>query len=301
MRIVTDVPELDVRGGVLAIGNFDGVHRGHRALLDRMRRWADEEGRPSAVVTFFPPAKVLFRGASYLSSRQEKIELLRPFGPDAIAVVPFTHDYARTDKEAFLAELAELRPRAVVVGEDFRFGRHRAGGLDDLQHVPERLEVFGLRLDGDAPISSSRIREHLAAGEIEAANRLLGEPYLAIGTVTAGDRRGRTIGVPTANLELPPEKALPLGVFAVRADTPHGTFGGMANVGPRPSFPEGAPRLEAHLFDFAGDLYDAALQVRFLTRLRGQRRFDGLDDLKAQLDADRAAARRALAQPPGRR
>jgi len=301
VRIVTDVPELDVRGGVLAIGNFDGVHRGHRALLDRMRRWADEEGRPSAVVTFFPPAKVLFRGASYLSSRQEKIELLRPFGPDAIAVVPFTHDYARTDKEAFLAELAELRPRAVVVGEDFRFGRHRAGGLDDLQHVPERLEVFGLRLDGDAPISSSRIREHLAAGEIEAANRLLGEPYLAIGTVTAGDRRGRTIGVPTANLELPPEKALPLGVFAVRADTPHGTFGGMANVGPRPSFPEGAPRLEAHLFDFAGDLYDAALQVRFLTRLRGQRRFDGLDDLKAQLDADRAAARRALAQPPGRR
>jgi len=301
VRIVTDVPELDVRGGVLAIGNFDGVHRGHRALLDRMRRWADEEGRPSAVVTFFPPAKVLFRGASYLSSRQEKIELLRPFGPDAIAVVPFTHDYARTDKEAFLAELAELRPRAVVVGEDFRFGRHRAGGLDDLQHVPERLEVFGLRLDGDAPISSSRIREHLAAGEIEAANRLLGEPYLAIGTVTAGDRRGRTIGVPTANLELPPEKALPLGVFAVRADTPHGTFGGMANVGPRPSFPDGAPRLEAHLFDFAGDLYDAALQVRFLTRLRGQRRFDGLDDLKAQLDEDRAAARRALAQPPGRR
>jgi len=301
VRIVTDVPELDVRGGVLAIGNFDGVHRGHRALLDRMRRWADEEGRPSAVVTFFPPAKVLFRGASYLSSRQEKIELLRPFGPDAIAVVPFTHDYARTDKEAFLAELAELRPRAVVVGEDFRFGRHRAGGLDDLQHVPERLEVFGLRLDGDAPISSSRIREHLAAGEIEAANRLLGEPYLAIGTVTAGDRRGRTIGVPTANLELPPEKALPLGVFAVKADTPHGTFGGMANVGPRPSFPDGAPRLEAHLFDFAGDLYGAALQVRFLTRLRGQRRFDGLDDLKAQLDADRAAARRALAQPPGRR
>ena len=301
MRIVSYVPELDVRGAVVAIGNFDGVHRGHRALLDRMRRWADEEGRPSAVVTFFPPAKVLFRGASYLSSREEKIELLRPFGPDAIAVVPFTHDYARTEKETFLAELGELRPRAVVVGEDFRFGRHRAGGLDDLQHVPERLEVFGLRLDGDAPISSSRIREHLAAGEIDAANRLLGEPYLAIGTVTAGDRRGRTIGVPTANLELPPEKALPLGVFAVQADTPHGTYGGMANVGPRPSFPGGAPRLEAHLFDFDGDLYGASLQVRFVTRLRGQRRFGGLDELKAQLDADRVAARRALAQAPGRR
>ena len=301
MRVVSSVPELDVRGAVVAIGNFDGVHRGHRALLDRMRRWADDEDRASAVVTFFPPAKVLFRGASYLSSRDEKIELLRPFGPDAVAVVPFTHDYARTDKEAFLAELAELQPRAVVVGEDFRFGRHRAGGLDDLQHVPERLEVFRLRLDGDAPISSSRIREHLAAGEIAAANRLLGEPYLAMGTVAVGDRRGRTIGVPTANLELPPEKALPLGVFAVTADTPHGTFGGMANVGPRPSFPDGAPRLEAHLFDFGGDLYGATLTVRFLTRLRGQRRFGGLDDLKEQLAADRIAARRALIEAPGSR
>lgn len=298
MRIVSSVPELDVRGAVVAIGNFDGVHRGHRALLERMRQWADDEGRPSVVVTFFPPAKVLFQGASYLSSRDEKPELLRPFAPDAIAVVPFTHDYARTDKGAFLARLAELRPRAVVVGEDFRFGRNRAGGLDDLQHVPERLEVFGLRRDGDVPISSSRIREHLAAGEIAAANRLLGEPYLAMGPVIVGDRRGRSIGVPTANLELPPQKALPLGVFAVTVDAPHGTFGGMANVGPRPSFPGGAPRLEAHLFEFDGDLYGATLTVRFLTRLRGQRRFEGLDDLKAQLDADRIAARRALAQPP---
>ena len=296
MRIVSDVPSLALERPVLAIGNFDGVHRGHRALLDRMRAWAAEEGRPSGVVTFFPPAKVLFRGASYLASRDEKLSLLETFAPDAVAMIDFTHDYARTDKAAFLAVLGELRPRAIVVGEDFRFGRHRAGGLDDLQHVPDRLEVFALRLDGDAPISSSRIREHLAAGEIAAANRLLGAPYLAIGRVVEGDRRGRTIGFPTANLELPPDKALPLGVFAVHVDTPEGTFGGMANVGPRPSFPDGAPRLETHLFDYQGDLYGERLAVRFLARLRGQRRFEGVDALTAQLDADREAALTALEQ-----
>ncbi len=295
MRIVSDVPSLALDAPVLAIGNFDGVHRGHRALLARMRSWADEEGRPSGVVTFFPPAKVLFQGASFLSSRQEKLELLAAFAPDAVAMVPFDHDYARTDKSAFLAELAALRPRAIVVGEDFRFGRRRAGGLDDLQHVPERLEVFGLRLDGEAPISSSRVREHLAAGEIHAANRLLGSPYLAIGRVIEGDRRGRTIGFPTANLQVPPEKALPLGVFAVRVDTPDGRYGGMANVGPRPSYPDGAPRLEVHLFDFGGELYGERLTVRFVARLRGQRAFDGLEELTTQLEDDRLAALRALA------
>jgi riboflavin kinase/FMN adenylyltransferase len=300
MQVVEAVHRLPTRGAVLAIGNFDGVHLGHRALLRRMRIWADEEGRPAAIVTFFPPAKVLFQGMSYLASREEKLALLEPFGPDAVAMIRFDRDYARTDKAAFLAELAELAPHAIVVGEDFRFGRHRAGGLDDLQHVPERLEVFGLEHDGGAAISSSRIREHLLAGEIEAARRLLGAPYLAIGEVIEGDRRGRTIGFPTANLDLPVDKALPIGVFAVVVDTPEGRYGGMANVGPRPSFPDGAPRLEAHLFDYDGDLYGRRLAVRFLARLRGQRRFDGPDDLVAQLRADRDAARAALAADAAR-
>lgn len=294
--VVGAVAELDVRNAIVAIGNFDGVHRGHRALLERMRAWAAEEDRAAAVVTFFPPAKVLFRGISYLSSREEKLDLLAPFGPDAVAMIHFDREYARTDKSAFLAELAVLQPRAVVVGEDFRFGNRRAGGLDDLQHVPERLEVFGLRQDGETAISSSRIREHLLAGEIEAANRLLGEPYPALGEVVHGDHRGQSIGFPTANLDLPPAKALPLGVFAVQVDTPQGSFGGMANVGPRPSFPSGAPRLEAHLFDFSGDLYGACVTVRFLRRLRAQRRFADLDELTAQLQSDREAAIAALAE-----
>jgi riboflavin kinase/FMN adenylyltransferase len=295
---VSSVADLALAAPVLAIGNFDGVHRGHRALLARTRAWAREENRTSGIVTFFPPAKVLFQGASYLTSREEKLALLEPFAPDAVAVVPFDRDYARTPKEAFLERLGALAPRAIVVGEDFRFGRDRAGGLDDLQHVPERLEVFGLEREDGAAISSSRIREHLSRGEIADANRLLGAPYLAIGRVVEGDRRGRTIGFPTANLEVPADKALPHGVFAVNIDTPGGRFGGMANVGARPSFEGRPPAIEVHLFDFSGDLYGTRLAVRFRARLRGQRRFDGLGDLTAQLEADREAAVRALAQPP---
>lgn len=295
MRVEREVRALALDRPVLAIGAFDGVHLGHRALLARMRRLAHDEGRPSAVVTFFPPGKVLFQGVPFLASEAEKLQLLGTYAPEAVAMIPFTRAYARTDPATFLGELASLHPSAIVVGEDFRFGRDRAGGLDDLQHVPERMEVFRLLLDGEEPIKSSRIRDLLAAGDMTEAERLLGAPYRAHGRVVAGDRRGREIGVPTANVAVPEGKAMPHGVFAVRVDTPQGRYDGMANVGPRPSFPEGAPSLEANLFDFAGDLYDQEVTVHFLARLRGQRRFGGVDDLTRQLALDREAAQAALA------
>ena len=296
MSVVEAVRDLPFPGGVVAIGNFDGVHVGHRTLLERTRSWAAQEGRSASVVTFFPPAKVLFQGLSFLASREEKLALLAPFAPDGVAMIRFDRAYARTDKRAFLDQLAALEPHAIVVGEDFRFGRDRAGGLDDLQHVPDRLEVFGLEHQGGEVISSSRIRDALATGDLATANRLLGAPYLVIGPVVHGDRRGRTIGFPTANLDLDPAKALPLGVFAVTVDTPFGRFGGMANVGSRPSFPDGAPRLEVHLFDFDRDLYGTSVSVRLRARVRGQRRFDGLEALTAQLRADETDARSLLAR-----
>lgn len=209
-------------------------------------------------------------------------------------MTPFDHDYARTPKEAFLEQLQHLAPKLLIVGEDFHFGYKRSGGLDDLQHVTERLEVFSLRRLEEEPIKSSHIRELLRTGEVEQARRFLGYSYLAIGEVTAGDRRGRTVGFPTANLQLAPEKALPIGVFAVWVETPYGTFGGMANVGPRPSYPDAPPSLEVHLFDFDGDLYGKTIRVSFERFLRAQRRFAGLDDLKAQLAADEQRARAAL-------
>lgn len=295
MNVVASVAELVAPGGIVAIGNFDGVHLGHRRLLERMTAWGAAERRPTAIVTFFPPAKVLFQGVKYLASREEKLALLEPFEPTGIALLHFDRGYAQTDKATFLAELASLEPHAVIVGEDFRFGRGRAGGLDDLQHVAERLEVFGLEHDEGSAISSSRIREALQEGDVTTANRLLGGPYLAIGEVVHGDQRGRTIGFPTANLDLDDAKALPIGVFAVTVHAAAGRFSGMANVGPRPSFPDGSPRLEVHLFDFDGDLYGSRLQVHFHARIRGQRRFDGLDALKTRLERDRVAARSILA------
>lgn len=285
-------------GGVLSIGNFDGVHVGHRALLARMRGIAERRDLPASVITFFPPAKVLFGDATYLTSAEEKVELLSEFAPRGIAVIPFTTEFAKTDKRAFLADIEALAPRTIVVGEDFRFGRDRAGGLDDLREVADRLDVFTLQTVEGEIVKSSRIRECLESGGIERANALLGRPYRATGVVARGEQRGATIGFPTANVMVPPRKALPRGVFAVKVRHDGRDFGGMANVGDRPSFAEAPPSLEVHLFDFGGDLYGASLTVSFHAFLRSQQRFAGLEALHRQLAADAEAARSALATAP---
>jgi riboflavin kinase / FMN adenylyltransferase len=294
VRVVSSPDALELPGSVVAIGNFDGVHLGHQLLLEHLHAESRETGLPGVILTFFPPSKVLFQGTKFLADADEKAGLLAAYDPAAIVIVPFDHAYAQTPKDVFLTQLARLNPHTLIVGEDFRFGHKREGTLNDLSHLPERLEVFALRkLDGD-PVSSSRIRKHLEAGEVAAAARLLGRPYSARGRVVRGDRRGRTIGYPTANVATPEGKALPLGVFAVRVETDADVYPGMANVGPRPSFPDGAPSLEAHLFDFAGDLYGQTVQVHFLAYLRGQQRFAGIEALKARLEEDERAARTAL-------
>lgn len=282
------------RGAVLSIGNFDGVHLGHRLLLGRMREVARERGVPSVVVTFFPPARVLFGGGQYLMTPAEKLIALQEYEPDVVVSIPFDRDFAETDKDAWLEELAALEPSLIVVGQDFRFGKGRAGGLGDLRRVAAALEAFPLLEVGGAVVSSSRVRELLGAGDVSGAGRLLGTPYLVRGVVTRGQRRGRQLGFPTANLAVPAGKALPLGVFAVRVEADGRELPGMANVGPRPSFPEAPPALEAHVFDFAGDLYARELNVRFVAHLRDQRSFGGADELRAQLRRDERAARAAL-------
>ncbi len=297
MRVVDSPDAAALEGVVLSIGNFDGVHLGHRMLLDRMRELADASGRPAMVLTFFPPAKVVFGHATFLNSAEEKLDLLQPYRPDVVAMVPFSREYARTDKRSFTDQLRALTPHAIIVGEDFRFGHDREGGLNDLSPIADRLEAFGLKtLEGEV-VKSSHVRDHLAQGHIARANALLGAPYPVRGSVAHGDARGASIGFPTANIHTDERKALPLGVYAVRVETPQGTFDGMANVGPRPSFPDEVPSLEAHLFDFDDDLYGTVITTRFHTFLRAQRRFEGLADLQAQLARDAHAARRALRPP----
>lgn len=292
--VVDSLAELDLKGAVVCIGNFDGVHLGHRALLDRMAEVAVTEAAPSVVVTFFPPAKVVFGNATYLSSAEEKLELLAAYSPTAVVLKHFTREFAQTDKAVFVDLLRRIAPHTIIVGEDFRFGHQRQGTLNDLSPIARRLEAFGLITAGGEVVKSSRVREHLAAGRIDSANALLAAPYPVRGEVVTGAQRGRTIGYPTANVATGARKALPGGVFAVTVDTHAGTFGGMANVGPRPSFPDEPPSLEVHLFDFSGDLYGTVVTTRFHAFLRTQRKFGGLEELKEQLAADERAARQAL-------
>ena len=290
MQILNTPEKLELSDTIICIGNFDGVHIGHQMLLEHMQTLSKQLSKPSVIITFFPPSKVFFQGEDFLSSHEEKIELFKSYTPDAVVVIPFNEAYTHTPKEDFIAHLAQLEPHTIIVGEDFRFGYKRQGTLNDLSHLPERLEVFGMKRFQGEEVKSTRIRHLLLEGKVEAVKPLLGRSYAASGVVIQGDKRGRTIGFPTANIQTPTGKALPLGVFAVRVDTPYGRFDAMANVGPRPSFPNDPPSLEVPIFNFNHDLYGQSLTVYFEAFIRSQKKFSGLDELKAQLEDDQQTA-----------
>lgn len=284
---------------VVAVGSFDGVHLGHQALLAQLKARGREHRVPTVVYTFDPPTRVLTQGVEFLSTLPEKLDLLARYGIDETVAVPFTAEFAARPKEAFLDDLRALRPRTIVVGEDFHFGRGRAGGVADLREVTREVVALPMHQLGGEDIKSTRIREYLKAGDVNGAARLLGRHYDAQGVVVPGDRLGRTIGWPTANIRVPEGKALPLGVFAVVAITERGPDNlqrhhGMANVGFRPTVNGTERRFEVHLFDYEGDLYGEELDVKFFAWLRGEQKFAGLDELKAQIARDAGAAREAL-------
>ncbi len=294
MILINDPADAPPGPKVVAIGSFDGVHLGHRALLARALALARERRTPLLVYTFDPPTKVFTQGAPVLSTLSEKAELLAAAGAEIVLAVPFDAAFAQKSKEAFQDELRRLEPAVLVVGEDFRFGRGRAGGPEDLAAVAP-VEAVPLLWLGGAPVKSSRIRALLEAGDVEAARHLLGYPYRVSGVVVPGDRRGRTLGFPTANLAVPRQKALPPGVFAVWARHRGRRIGGVANVGLRPTFGEaGEKRLEVHLLEPAPDLYGEELSVEFVARIRPERAFPDAEALRRQIQADVAAARRRL-------
>jgi riboflavin kinase / FMN adenylyltransferase len=295
---------------VVTIGNFDGVHRGHRALVERATTEAARRGLRCVALTFDPhPAAVLRPDAvpPALQSLAERVTQLRALGCDDVDVVTFDADLAAMTPERFVSELlvARLAPGHVVVGENFRFGRGASGDVAVLRTLGEQhgfsVEAVGLvALDGqgDDVVSSSALRAGLAAGDLEAVARGLGRPYTLAGEVVAGDGRGRTIGVPTANVAVDPGRALPAdGVYACWASTASGrTDPAVVNVGWRPTFAGTTRTVEAHLLvDDAPDLYGRTLTLAFVTRIRGEERFDGPEALVARIGEDIVAARRALA------
>jgi len=221
---------------------------------------------------------------------QEKVEALREVGVELILAVPFNEEFARRPPEAFLEDLRALQASRIYVGEDFRFGQGRAGGPEALERVAPTRVVPLLSLGGEA-VKSSRIRALLREGRVEEARHLLGRLYGAYGVVVEGDRMGRRLGFPTANLAVHPLKVLPPGVFAVEAEGAFGRYKGVANVGTRPTLGGEERRLEVHLLGFAGELYGEEVRVRFLKRLREERRFPSLEALRAQIAEDVAEAR----------
>lgn len=289
--LFTEVADVPQGPKVVAVGSFDGVHLGHQHLLHLAKEEAKALRLPLLVYTFDPPSKVFTRGEGFLSEVSEKVEALWQAGAELVLVVPFNEAFARRSKEEFLEDLKALEARLLYVGEDFRFGQGRAGGPEDLERVAPVRTVPLLSLLG-GPVKSSRIRDLLKEGRVEEARHLLGRPYAARGVVVEGEKMGRRLGFPTLNLALPPKKLLPPGVYAVRAHTPRGSFFGMANVGVRPTLGEGPLRLEVHLFGFSGDLYGEEVRVEFLKKLREERRFATLEELKSQLAKDREEALR---------
>ncbi|HEY4160236.1 MAG TPA: bifunctional riboflavin kinase/FAD synthetase [Polyangiaceae bacterium] len=295
------------RSRLVAIGNFDGVHRGHRAVIEAALREAHERRLSPVALTFHPhPALVLGRGAQApLTTLARKVELLCSFSDELTVVVePFTVALSELSPAAFAADclVERLGASVVIVGDNFRFGHQRAGGLADLTRLGAELGFAAhsstLSGDGEGPFSSTRVRAALARGDLASANHVLGRPHSLSGRVVHGDARGRSIGVPTANLAEVAEALPPNGVYAVLVDRSSDGVSsalgrGVANIGVRPTSAAGFS-VEAHLFDFDRDLYGQRLRLHLVARLRDERKFSGLDELKAQISRDILAARSAL-------
>jgi riboflavin kinase/FMN adenylyltransferase len=291
---------------VVTVGNFDGVHLGHQAILGRVTSRARELGSQPVALTFDPhPVKVLQPRAELplLTTPGQKFRLLTAAGMEAVVVLPFTQEFAAIPAREFVVRyfVEGLKAREVVVGHDYSFGHKREGNIDLLKALGQTLGftvqvVWAVEVQG-AVVSSSLIRAMLKLGKVEEANQLLGRPYSVSGRVIAGKGRGaRVLGIPTANLS-PENDLLPAsGIYAVVAHQGNQVLPGVANIGTCPTFDgETALSLEVHIFDFAGDLYDQNLDVDFIARLREERRFPSVEALGAQIRADIQAARRVLA------
>ena len=289
-------------GGVVAVGNFDGVHRGHAALLDRARMQARSLGVPAVALTFEPHPRTFFRPhvpVFRLTAVDAKARLLAALDIDGLALATFDQTFAAITAEDFVSSILRrrLELKAAVVGFDFHFGKGRSGTPEVLRQAGDRLgfsvEIVKPVGDADgAPFASTDIREALVQGDVARANRLLGYRWFIIATVISGERRGRDLGFPTANLRLAPDCGLCHGIYAVRVRTPDGSErDGVASFGRRPTFDDGPPLLEVYLFDFAGDLYGKTLVVSFLDWLRPEKKFASVDALIAAIHGDSAAAR----------
>ena len=294
----------DMKGAVIAIGNFDGVHRGHQVVLEHALRQARETNKKCFVLSFEPHPRTLFRPQSpvfRLTSEAMKARVLDAFGLDGMLILPFTRDLAATSADDFVdAYLCKNADAAhVISGFNFHFGKDRAGTPEFLKQAGESRS-FGVTIvealeDDDVALSSSLVRRLLGSGDVEAAAKILGYRWMVSGTVKKGAQLGRTLNYPTANLSLPESCHLAHGIYAVRLRRKDGSLhNGVASFGRRPTFDNGAPLLETFVFDFDADLYGEEVEVSLFAHLRDEEKFDAVEDLVVQMDKDSDAARRIL-------
>jgi len=292
-----------LRGGVVALGNFDGFHRGHQAVVGRALAKARSEGRPALVATFDPHPARLFRPDAppfALTRIQQRLDLFEAFGMDATVVLPFDRTLAAETAEGFCRDWLQDRigAAAVVSGNDFTFGKGRSGDVHALAVMGQAhgfsAEVVQPVAHAGGTISSTRIRTLLQGADPQGAAALLTRPYTIVGTVEHGNKLGRSLGFPTANLDLGPYLRPAYGVYAVRVRHAGATYDGVANLGIRPMIEPPKELLEAWLFDFDGDLYGRELAVELIAWLRPEAKLDSLDALRAQIAADARDARAAL-------
>jgi riboflavin kinase/FMN adenylyltransferase len=305
MRIIRTLESFppDATPSVVALGVFDGVHLGHRAILDTAVTRARAAGAMPVACTFDRhPAEILQpdRAPLPITTVDERLALIAESGIAAAVVLPFTPALAAMEPETFVRDVlvGRLRAREVVLGPNHRFGRGARGDAKLLREVGGALGLVAdvvepMDVDG-APVSSSAIRTALQRGAVEAAARMLGRPYFVTGRIVTGAGRGRTLGFPTANIESERAVLIPAGVYACRLTVGDVVHGAVLNAGVRPTFGENAFALEAHVLDFAGDLYNRVVRLDFIRHLREERKFPGIDALKAQIAADVDAARQAL-------
>jgi riboflavin kinase/FMN adenylyltransferase len=290
---------------VLALGNFDGLHRGHQKIVERVKRGAVEHGGTPMAMTFDPhPPRVVRpdKAPPLLMTKAQRLDALHRSGVACVAVVRFTRELSQWDPETFVrVVLVEwLRVSEVWVGANFLFGRDRTGTFSLLRTLGQR---YGFRADKIDPVrykdfvvSSTRIRRLVTEGRMDEAGALLGHGYYLDGRVVEGRRRGREIGFPTANLATDNELVPPYGVYATTATIDGVVHAGLTNIGTRPTFDEAGTAIETHLLDFSGDLYGRPIRLTFVQRLRDERRFPDVDALKAQIEADERRAKRLFSR-----
>lgn len=294
LRSIDDLPD-SLRGGAVSIGNFDGVHRGHARIVERLRAMAKSVGGPSIVFTFDPHPVRLLRPEQVpppLTWTDRKAELLAELGVDAVIAYPTDEALLSLSAEQFFTQIVRdrLAAQGMVEGPNFFFGKNRAGNIALLAKLCAgagmQLQIIEPLTAGNDFVSSSRIRALLAAGDVDQARTLLTHPYRIRGMVTHGAARGSTIGFPTANVDAIDTLLPAQGVYGGRAYVGHQRWPAAINIGPAPTFGENAVKLEAHLIGFHGSLYGQPMEVDFLSRLRGIQRFASVDELKVQLASD---------------